>query len=105
MTRVALLMLAIAAIGACAHRVPATSPYVWQLRGAVVTIQPDRLTVRHKSGQIVPIVIDDQTVFARGRERDSRASLTPGVRVMIDVETAPRHVYRARRVQIFARRP
>jgi hypothetical protein len=102
--RRALLLVALVTLGGCVHRAAGVSGSVWELRGAVVTITPELLTVRHKTGQLVPLAIDDQTVFIRDHARESAAALRPGVRITIIVETSPQHVYRARQVEIFGRR-
>ena len=99
-----LFLAALVMLGACVHRAPGGSASVWELRGAVVAVTPELLTVRHKTGQLVPLVIDDQTVFIKDHERKSVATLRPGVRITITVETSPQHVYRARQVEIFGRR-
>lgn len=104
MIRGALVMLAVVTLSGCAHRAAGAAISIWELRGAVATVQPTLLTVRHKTGQLVPLVIDDQTLFIRHHERESAASLKPGVRVMVTVETSPHHVYRARQVELFGRR-
>ena len=40
---------------ACGHAVPRSGPYVWQLRGAVVSATNDLLRVQHKTGGIVEL--------------------------------------------------
>jgi hypothetical protein len=85
----------------CAHRVLRTGLYVWQLRGAVVSVSDTLLQVRHKTGGIVDLRLDDGTTFIKDKRPDSRQSLLRGSRVTVDVETIQRGVYRARLVQIF----
>ena len=97
----ALILLAAISLGGCVHRTAASARSVWRLRGAVATIQPDLVTVRHKTGQLVQLVIDDQTVFIRRHERESIAALRPGVRVSITVETTAQRLYRAHQVELF----
>ena len=91
------LMLAMA----CAHAVPQPGPSVWQLRGAVVSVTNDLLRVRHKTGGIVELQIDDRTVYTRNKQPDSRRSLLRGTRVMVDVETLSGPIYRAQHIQLF----
>ena len=86
---------------ACTHRVVSSRPYVWQLRGAVVSVNDTILQVRHKTGQVVDLQIDDRTLYIRNKQPDSRQSLLRGTRVMVDVESPRRGLYRARLVQIF----
>ena len=86
---------------ACTHRVVSSGPGVWQLRGAVVSVSDTMLQVRHKTGQVVDLQIDDRTLYTRNSRPDSRQSLLRGTRVMVDAESLRRGVYRARLVQIF----
>ena len=53
-------------IGRIAHAL-VVALAVWQLRGTIVSVDHDHLRVRHKSGQIVELLLDDRTVFLRGR--------------------------------------
>jgi hypothetical protein len=101
--RRAILMLALIS-GGCVHRPPAGSAMVWQLRGAVAAMQPDLVTVRHKTGQLVQVTIDDGTIITRGRDRQSAAAVAIGMRVMVTVETSAQHVYRARQIELFSKR-
>ena len=87
------------AIG-CVHGAR-TYPYVWHLRGAVVSVNDTRFQVRHKSGQIVDLQIDDQTAFLKNKQPETWHALLRGTRVTVDVETLERGVYHARRVQVF----
>jgi hypothetical protein len=91
----------LALASACTHRVESSGPEVWQLRGAVVSVSDTLLQVRHKTGQVVDLQINDRTLYTRNKQPDSRQSLRRGTRVMVDVESLRRGVYRARLVQIF----
>ena len=86
---------------ACTHRVVSSGPYVWQLRGAVVSVNDTRLQVRHKTGQVVDLQIDDRTLYTRNMRPESQQALRRGTRVMVDVESLRSGAYRARLVQIF----
>jgi hypothetical protein len=86
---------------ACSHRVVSSAPYVWQLRGAVVSVNDTLLQIRHKTGQVVDLQIDDRTLYTRKKQPDSRQSILRGTRVMVDVESLERGGFRARLVQIF----
>ena len=86
---------------ACAHAIPHPGPYVWHLRGAVVSVTNDVLRVQHKTGGIVELQIDDRTVYTKNKQPDSRRSLIRGIRVMVDVENRSGPTYRARRIQLF----
>ena len=97
------LSLGLMPAAACAHAVPQSGPYVWQLRGSVVSVTNDLLRVRHKTGGIVELQIDDRTVYLRNKQPDSRQSLLLGTRVMVDVENLSGPTYRAQRIQLFGR--
>jgi hypothetical protein len=94
------LIAGLALGAACAHRVR-SSPHAWQLRGAVVSVNDTTFQVRHKSGGIVDLQIDDETSFVKNDRADSRRSLLRGTRVVVEVDTIQRGVYRARLVRIF----
>ena len=94
-------MAACVAFASCAHRVETGRPAVWQLRGAVVDVDRKSLYVRHKSGQVVALRIDDQTVLLRDGRRETLAALRPGTRVVVDVEPLGGGAQRARRVRLF----
>ena len=96
-----LLVIGFALATACVHRAPTSGRSVWQLRGAVVSVSDSVLQVRHKTGGIVELQIDDRTTYISNKDTDSRHSLLEGARVTVEVETLQRDVYRARRVQIF----
>ena len=95
-----LLCVALVLLPACVHRAVRTGPSVWQLRGAVVLVSDTTLRVRHKSGQLVDLQLDDHTVYIRHERADSRQSLRRGALVTIDVETLQGGGYRARLVRI-----
>jgi hypothetical protein len=97
----ALVLLAIVGLAGCTHRASAGIPSVWELRGAVATMQPNQLTVQHKTGRLIQVAIDDQTVVIRRGRRESAASIRQGVRVAITVETSAEHGDRARRIELF----
>ena len=98
---VVVLFIAGLALGtACAHRAR-SYPFEWRLRGAVVSVNDTMFQVRHKSGGIVDLHIDDETSFVKNDRADSRGSLIRGARVIVDVDTPSRGVYRARLVRIF----
>jgi hypothetical protein len=99
----AVVLLAIVSLAGCAHRTTSSAGSVWRLRGAVTTVQPNLLVIRHKTGQLVQVVMDDQTVIIRGDRRESAAALRPGVRVAVTVETSAQRGYRARQIELFGR--
>jgi hypothetical protein len=100
---VLLLVLAIALGSACSHRLVSADVGLWQLRGTVVAMTEDSVSVRHKSGRVFRIGLDDRTEYLAQRLKDSRQSVHVGSRVTIDVETRRLRGHRARRVQVFRR--
>ena len=84
---------------ACAARAPQT-PHVWQLRGAVASVHDTALEVRHKTGSVVRLTVDEHTEYVRSESPASLQSLNPGRRVRVEVESVA-GVQRARRVDIF----
>ena len=86
---------------ACAHQPPGTSYGPWQLRGTVVDIRDDHVRVRHKSGQIVDLVLDDRTAIVGKEGKAARSALTGGRRVVVNVEPLGDGRARAAQVRIF----
>ena len=82
---------------ACAAR---RAPQAWQLKGAVATSQNTTLEVRHKTGGLVLITVDEKTLYVHNGSPVTSQLLTPGRRVTIEVETNAGE-NRARRVDIF----
>jgi hypothetical protein len=81
-----LLALAALTIAACTHRA-APPPFAsWELRGTIVDVAGDHLRVRHKSGQVVDLVLDDRTTIAGREGTATRPTLTHGRRVVVSVE-------------------
>jgi hypothetical protein len=85
----------------CTERSPSQTFHVWQLKGAVTAGDASSMRVRHKSGQIVVLAIDERTTFVHDKQPASKDLLIKGTRVMVEVE---RHgaVDYALRVEIFA---
>ena len=100
MQRPGLALVAFFVVTACAHRVSSQEPFPWQLRGAVTSIQGSTIRVRHKSGQIVALTVDDRTVYMKNKRAAGLEVVSVGTRVTVDVS---RHagVDRAVRIQIF----
>ena len=94
------LIIVIALSTGCEPR-PHTYPYVWHLRGAVVSVGETRFQVLYKTGEIVDLQFDDQTVFVKNKQPASWHSLLHWTRVVVEVETVQRGVFRARQVEIF----
>jgi hypothetical protein len=86
---------------ACAHH-PAGVPFApWQLRGTLVDVHDDQVRVRHKSGQVVDLVLDDRTAIIGSEGKATRSMLTHGRRVIVDVEPLADGRGRAVRVRVF----
>jgi hypothetical protein len=73
---------------------------VWQLRGAVATVQSAALEVRHETGGLVLLTLDEHTLYVRDGSPVTSQLLSPGRRVTIEVESEA-GVNRARRVDVF----
>jgi hypothetical protein len=71
---------------ACVDRRVAQTPYVWQLRGALVDVQETAIRVRHKSGQEVVLSLDERTRYVCDNRPASATMLKVGSRVMVDVQ-------------------
>jgi len=74
---------------------------VWHLRGAIVGVETDRVRIRHKSGQIVELIVDDQTVLLRGKERVTLDAARQAARVIADVQPLGDGRQRALKVRLF----
>ena len=95
------LAAAMVTAAGCAHRVGGSPAGVWELRGAVVDASGDRLRVRHKTGQVVEIVLDDRTTVLRNDQPEERSALRRGRRVTVVVEPLAGGAQRARIVRIY----
>jgi hypothetical protein len=99
------LLASLAAIGlasACSHRVASGGPLRrWELRGAVVDATEDRLRIRHKTGQVVELVLDSRTSITRNEQPRGRDELRYGTRVLIEVEPLAGGGQRAARVRLY----
>ena len=69
----------------CAGRTLADRSGPWHLRGAVVSTAPTSVTLRHKSGRIVTLALDERTSYVQGVNPSAASALTPGTRVRVDV--------------------
>ena len=90
------IVLTLALSAACRHHVT-TDVHVWRLRGRVMT--GDLLEVKHKSGQVVRMKLDDRTEYYLNRNPHSGLMIHRDTRVTIDAETANRG-NRARRMDV-----
>lgn len=97
------IALAAAALQGCAHRAAVEQAHRWQVRGVVVALNGDALDLRHKSGRIVRLIVDDRTRFA-GSAAAADGAVRPGVRVAADVEPEGGALH-ALRVQVFGGGP
>jgi hypothetical protein len=86
---------------ACTHH-PAGVPFApWKLRGTIVDVHDGRVRVRHKSGQVVDLVIDERTTIIGSEGMATPSVLTHGRRVVVNVEPLADGRGRAARVQVF----
>ena len=86
---------------ACAHRPPGVPFAPWELRGTIVDVRADHVRVRHKSGQIVDLVLDDGTAIVGQEGQATRSALVGGRRVVVSVEPLNDGRARAARVRVF----
>jgi Domain of unknown function (DUF5666) len=90
----------LSSLAGCVPRPPSSAPHQWQVRGAVVAVQDSTLRVRHKSGRVVVLLLDERTTYEWNNRRAPTGLLKVGARVMVDVLRAG-GVDRALRVQVF----
>jgi len=93
------IALVLFVVTACAHRVSSQEPFPWQLRGAVTSVQGSTIRVRHKSGQVVVLTVDDRTVYVKNKQTATSDVVSVGMRVTVDVSRQA-GVDRAVRIQI-----
>jgi hypothetical protein len=86
---------------ACAHHTAGVPFAPGQLRGTVVDVHDGQVRVRHKSGQVVDLVIDERTTIIGSEGTATPSILTHGRRVVINVEPLADGRGRAARVQVF----
>ena len=97
----ALMIGLLTAAAGCIPRTPLDQSRAWELHGVVVAAGGGTLSVRHKSGRVVALVVDDRTVYSQ-RDGPGRApALRPGARVRVQVETRAGIDY-ARQVHVSA---
>lgn len=96
--RLSVVVLWIASI-ACAARAP-EKPHTWQLRGVVASVQNKVIEVRHKTGRVVRITVDERTAFIENDATASPQSVRVGKRVGVEIESGGDGA-RARRVVLF----
>ena len=95
------VMIAACAATACIHGVTGGVAGAYELRGAVVTVSADRIRVRHKTGQIVELLVDEQTQVLRNDKPEARAVLREGMRVRVMVEPMGGGIERAKSVRVY----
>jgi hypothetical protein len=99
--RVCAVTLVSILLTACAHH-PTGVPFApWELRGTIVDVRDDHVRVRHKSGQIVDLVLDDGTAIVGQEGSATQSALIGGRRVVVSVEPLADGRARAARVRIF----
>jgi hypothetical protein len=70
------------------------------LRGAVVAVADGTVDVRHRTGRVIRVILDDRTTYARHHAPVAKDALHRGVRVAIDVERTVQ-VDRAVHIELF----
>jgi len=101
--RVVVLALAvITAFAGCVHRETSGEPFApWDLRGTIVEASSDQVRVRHKSGQVVELTLDDRTAIVGAEGRATMSALTHGRRVVVHVEPLRDGHARAASIHVF----
>jgi nitrate reductase NapAB chaperone NapD len=84
----------------CAVHSSSQSFHVWQVKGAVAAVDASSIRVRHKSGQVVVVLIDERTTYVHNKQPASKDLLIKGTRVIVEVERRGA-VDHALRVEIF----
>ena len=97
-----LVALTILTLTGCVHRSSSGERFApWELRGTVVEVTAGSLRVRHKSGQILDLRLDDRTTIVGAEGTATVSALTRGRRVVVNVEPLENGAARAARVRIF----
>ena len=91
----------VSALAACSHR-SVSQPFAsWELRGTVVDMTGEHLRVRHKSGRIVDLLLDDRTAVIDQEGVATFSGLRNGRWVVVNVEPLADGRARAARVRAF----
>jgi len=96
-----LMIVVTIALAACSHRTPPASFAPYELRGTVVEVNAERLRVRHKSGHVVELLLDDRTTVIGQEGAATLSAVTHGRRVIVNVEPLADGRSRAARVRVF----
>jgi hypothetical protein len=94
------IILTIMMSTACIHHLTGSEVQAWRLRGRVVAMTAESLDVRHKSGQVVRIRLDDRTEYYLNKKPNTRQIVLSDTRVTIDVESVVGG-NRARRIDVY----
>ena len=92
--------IALVAFGGCASRASRPAPQIWTLEGAVAAVDASSIRVRHKSGQVVVLEVDERTAYLHNKQPASKDLLIKGTRVIVEIERRG-GIDRALRVEIF----
>ena len=94
-------LAAVVSFAGCLHQLAAGPPGIWELRGAIVDATGDRLRVRHKTGEVIDLIIDDRTQVMRNERPESCEALRRGVRVRVVIEPLEGGARRAQVVRLY----
>jgi hypothetical protein len=86
------------AVAGCVHKVQ--PGYVWNLWGTVADFSQTELSVRHKSGRIVKLHLDNATIFTSDHRPAGPEALARAAHVSVDVELLADGSERAKIVRI-----
>ena len=96
----AAVIASVIAVTGCASRSSSQGFHIWELKGAVTAIDASSIHVRHKSGQVVVLMIDERTTYVHNKQPSSKDLLMKGTRVIVHIERDGA-VDHALRVEIF----
>jgi hypothetical protein len=96
----AVIVIPLISATSCASHSSSQPFHIWQLKGAVAAVDASSIRVRHKSGQIVVLQIDERTTYIHHKQPASTDLLIKGTRVIVEVERQGA-VDHALRVEIF----
>jgi hypothetical protein len=96
----AVINIALVTLAGCASHSPRPAFQTWELDGAVAAVDASSIHVRHKSGQVVELLIDERTTYVHNKQPASKDLLITGTRVIVQIERRGA-VDHALRVEIF----
>lgn len=97
---VAVIHVGLTPLTGCAAHSSRPASQMWELEGAVAAVDGSSIHVRHKSGQVVELLIDERTTYVHNKQPASKDLIIAGTRVIVQIERRGA-VDHAVRVEIF----